>query len=306
MVRLADVWRPTDQLNRQPAPQGAVDRAHVPPSLRSYVGEAVGSLQRPFDFAVVMATTLRPTITDAIASVLAQDLPGRVQLLIGVDTPAGDPGLIEQACRRMPPNHAVQVLYPGYSTSRRHGGLHPAWDGGVLRTTLSYLANSQYVACLDDDNWYGPHHLSSLHRAIQGHDWAYALRWFVHPISRRPICEDQWESIGPAPRGTRVDPGGWVDPNCLAIDKLACEAVLRWWSIPLRNTTRAMDADRNVFDILSSEFRGRATNEASVFYALDESDPFRHPFRLEMIGAERYASAGIVTPAPRAQHAASR
>jgi hypothetical protein len=304
LVRATDVWRPTAQLTQQPAPPRIViPPAGMEPFLKNYVGEAVGALQVPFDFAVVMPTMLRPSIADAIASVFSQDLQGRVQLLIGVDAPGSDLSPIEKVCATIPRYHAVQILYPGYSTSRRHGGLHPAWDGGVLRTTLSYLANSRYVAYLDDDNWFAPHHLSSLYDTIQGQDWAYALRWFVHPRTRKPICEDRWESIGPTPQGTPVDPKGWVDPNCLAIDKLACEAVLRWWGIPLRNTVRAMDADRNVFDILSTEFRGRATNEASVFYALDESDPFRHPFRLEMIGADRYASAGAADPARRSQHA---
>jgi hypothetical protein len=294
LIRGADLWRATSQLLEQPSPPAVAARgyAKTEPFLRTYVGAFAGALQAPFDFAVVMPTILRPTIADAIASVFAQNFRGRIQLVIGIDELLGDLNLIEQACRQVPRHCAVQVLYPGYSTSRRRGGLHPAWDGGVLRTTLSYLANSRYVAYLDDDNWFAPHHLASLYDAIQGHDWAYALRWFVHPVSRQPICEDHWESIGPAAHGTSVDPRGWVDPNCLAIDKLACEAVLRWWSIPLRNTVRAMDADRNVFDILSAEFRGRGTNDASVFYSLDETDEFRHPFRLQMIGADRYASAG--------------
>lgn len=296
LVRGADLWRPMAQLEKQPPPLSSQpDRLRQNPFLLSSYGASVQALQAPFDFAVVMPTILRPTITDAIASVFDQDFVGRIQLIIGVDRPGGELRLVQQACQHIPPRHAVQVFYPGYSTSRRYGGLHPAWDGGVLRTVLSYLANSRYVAYLDDDNWFAPNHLSSLHAAIQGQDWAYTRRWFVHPRSRQPICEDLWESIGPLPQGTAVDPKGWVDPNCLALDKLACEAVLRWWSIPLRYTSRAMDADRNVFEILQSEFHGRATNQASVYYSMDEADEFRHPFRLAKIGADRYASAGAAT-----------
>jgi hypothetical protein len=293
-VRGTDIWRPTAELGRQPEPsEPTPDRRGPMPFFKSYIGESVAALQTPFDFAVVMPTTLRSTIGDAILSVFSQDLRGRVQLLIGIDAPKGDMDLVEQACRKVPPNHAVHLFYPGYSTSRRHGGPHPAWDGGAMRTILSYLANSRYIAYLDDDNWYASHHLSSLNEAIQGHDWVYSLRWYVHPVSRRPICEDRWESIGPAPHGTTIDPAGWVDPNCLAIDKIACESVLRWWSIPQRNSTYAMDADRNVFRILTTEFRGRGTNEPTVFYTITESDEFRHPFRLEMIGNARYAAAGL-------------
>lgn len=294
VVRGVDLWHPSTQLGRQPEPQARNPaQRSLPPFFKSYVGESVGDLQTPFDFTVIMPSILRPTIANAIDSVFAQDLHGRVQLVIGIDAPLGDMDVVDRVCRKIPPHHAVQVLYPGYSTSRRHGGMHPEWCGGALRTVACYLANSRYIAYLDDDNWYATHHLSSLHEALQGHDWAYSLRWYVHPESRRPICEDRWESIGPVP--TAVDPDGWIDPNCLAFDKLACEAMLRWWCIPQRNSPNATDADRNVFRILTTEFRGRGTNNASVFYALTESDRHRHPFRLEMIGAARYAaSAGAV------------
>ena len=180
------------------------------------------------------------------------------------------------------------LFYPGYSTSSRHGGLHAPQDGGSLRTILSYLANSCYVAYLDDDNWWSEDHLSALYAVLSaGAEWAYTLRWFVHPGSRQLICRDDWELVGPGVGFFR----GWVDPNCLAIDKIACEAVLRWWSIPQPNSANGMNADRNVFRILSTEFRGAPTNRHSVFYEITETDPM-HPYRLSVIGEQRYHAAG--------------
>lgn len=294
LLRASDTWHHITQLGRQPEPRiVAAEPDRAEPYFRTYAGTSIGTMQQPFDFAVVMPTILRPTIVDAISSVFSQKFQGRVQLLVGVDSPVGDFDTIQRACGTVPPKHLVQVFYPGYSTSRRHGGLQYCWYGGGLRTALSYLANSRYVAYLDDDNWYADGHLSSMYEALQGNDWAYSLRWFVHPTSRRPICEDLWEAIGPRAEGTEVDPDGWVDPNCLAIDKIACEAVLRWWSIPLRNSATGGDADRNVFRVLRTEFQGRGTGQATVFYTLSESDQFRHPFRLDKIGVERYAMAGL-------------
>ena len=110
---------------------------------------------------------------------------------------------------------------------------------------------------------------------------------FVHPDSRQPICLDEWESVGPGAGFFR----GWVDPNCLAIDKIACEAVLRWWSIPCPNSVSFMDADRNVFHMLSTEYRGAPTNRHSVFYKITETDSM-HPHRLNLIGEQRYHAAG--------------
>jgi hypothetical protein len=144
-------------------------------------------LQRPLDIAVVMPTLLRPTLLDAVRSVYAQSVDGRIQILIGIDKPEGDPAVIDAVVAERPSHCVVTIFYPGYSTSVRHGGLHPARDGGTLRTVMFYLANARHVALLDDDNWWHPDHLRHLRAAIEGRDWAYALRWYVHPATRRPI-----------------------------------------------------------------------------------------------------------------------
>ena len=254
-----EIWRPLGDLI-EPAP-GEPTKPFSAPFLKGLQGSQIASLQKPADFAVVMPTVLQPTITDAIQSVFNQRFDGTIQLLIGIDTGNYELARVEQLCRSVPDRRSVFLFYPGYSTSRRYGGLHPGRDGGSLRTVLSYLANSRYVAYLDDDNWWSEDHLSTMYSVLSaGAEWAYALRWFVHPDSRQPICLDEWESVGP-------DAGffsGWVDPNCLAIDKIACEAVLRWWSIPAPNSVKDTDADRNVFHILSTKYCGAPTNRHSA------------------------------------------
>jgi hypothetical protein len=250
-----------------------------------------GPAQPPADVAVVMPTTLRPTIIDAVRSVLAQDLPGRVQLLIGIDKAQHPVEPLAALLAEAPPGRDALLLDPGYSTSVRHGGLHPARDGGVLRIVLTYLANARRIAYLDDDNWWAPDHLSSLSAAIEGRAWAWSLRWFVHPRSRRAICVDEWESVGPDRGIFREKFGGWVDPNCLMIDKLQCDEVIRWWGIPLRGDPKAMSADRHIFHWLKARYPAAGTGRATAFYALDESDG-NHPSRLGLMGPQRYEAAG--------------
>jgi len=212
-----------------------------------------------------------------------------VQVLIGVDVTLNSLAALEETCRAVPERQCVFCLYSGYSTSRRHGGQHSEGGGGALLPILSYLANSRFVAYLDDDNWWSDDHLASMYQALIGAEWAYSGRWFVHPHSGRPVCKDEWESVGPS-RGEFRQFGGWVDPNCIAINKQACEAVLPWWLIPVRNSKSWMDADRNVFRILSREFSGRSTGRYSVFYTITEADEQRAA-RIRQIGAERYAAA---------------
>lgn len=253
LIRRSELWRITAGFVRQPAPPASPPPPR-PPLLRQFGPERGG-----FDIAVVMPTLLRPTIAEALRSVFAQDFPGTVQTLIGIDVPRGRLAAVEDACRDRPANHSVLLVDPGYSTSVRHGGLHPAWDGGVLRVVLSYLAASRHVAYLDDDNWWAPGHLAALRAALEGHDFAWARRRAVDRLSRAPGAEMPFD--------------GFIDPNCLAIDKLACEAVLRWWGVPLQRSDHGIDADRNVSRILRAEFRGRATGQLSVYYAPRDRPP---------------------------------
>ncbi|HTT74974.1 MAG TPA: glycosyltransferase family A protein [Candidatus Binataceae bacterium] len=288
VVRYRELRRPTAaHLAREPPP-GVSYSGSETPFLKVFQGSGV-DLRDSFDFTVVMPTTLRPTINRALRSIFSQQYDGRVQVWIGVDVPLGSLDLLQETCRAVPARQCVFCFYPGYSTSRRHGGQHAAGDGGALRTVLSYLANSRFVAYLDDDNWWSSDHLASLHQALNGAEWAYSLRWFVHPDSGRSICKDEWESIGPG-RGVFRQYGGWADPNGIAINKQVCEAVLPWWAIPMRNSPNARAADRNVFRILSREFNGRATGQYTVFYTVNEADSL-HKERLRLIGAERYAAA---------------
>ncbi|QDH17301.1 glycosyltransferase family protein [Swingsia samuiensis] len=240
--------------------------------------------QRPFDVAVVMPSLLRPSLKRAVESVFAQHGNLRVQIMIGVDTTPPEDALLvlEEAFRERPKDWVINVLWPGYSTSQRHGGLGRAKDGGVLRSVLSQLSNAPRIAYLDDDNWWAPHHLQTLLAAIEGYDWAWAGRWFVHPKTQRPICEDQWESVGPGGGIFRETQGGFVDPNCLMIDRTRVPEALDLWNHPMAEDKTQLTADRNVFRWLK-ERSGRPTGEYSSFYVVRETDGMQ-PFRLRFMG----------------------
>lgn len=223
--------------------------------------------QSPFDVAVIMTTIGRSTIKQAIDSIYQQKGIQRIQLLIGVDMPIGDFSGIDQLLSQTPNYVSVAFFYPGYSTSIRHGGIHNAFDGGSMRTILSYLANARYLTYLDDDNWYAPHHLRTMLDAIKNHSWCFSLRYFVDPESREPICLDTWESIGPGKGIFNEKWGGWCAPNTVMIDKILCESVLAWWSVPLHGDQSRLTADRHVFHWLNKSGHPGETNEPTVFYA---------------------------------------
>ncbi|HEX8961579.1 MAG TPA: glycosyltransferase family A protein [Rhodocyclaceae bacterium] len=247
--------------------------------------------QQQFDVAVVIQTVLRPSLERAVESVYAQDFPGRIQILVGIDKRLGDPRLIEKLQRRCPPNMHLTVVDPGYSTSVRHGSIYSNQFGGALRAVLTYLANSRYVAYLDDDDWFAPDHLATLRNAIEGVDWAFSYRWYVNPFDSLPICVDTWENMGPGKGIFSERFGGFVCPSTLMLDKVKTHFVLPNWCIAMGP---AGDGEDRVLlaALLRSNLTWRCTGAATVFYVIKPEDGM-HPDRERFIASTGYDLAKL-------------
>jgi len=248
-----------------------------------------GGWQVPFDAAVVIPTTLRPTLARALLSVFAQDFPGRVQILIGIDRPAVTEDPLGEFVGSRPDHMAITIASLPYSTSARHGGLYPNFYGGALRSILTLAANSRLVAYLDDDNWWAPDHLSSLAEAIAGYDWAYSQRIFADPVTGETIARDDWESVGPGAGVYAEGFGGFVDPSSLMIDKIACHEVVGLWS--LAGFADGSGEDRLILRALVPRHPVRATDRATSYYAMNPHDR-NHAARVQYL-----REAGITLPA---------
>ena len=68
-------------------------------------------------------------------------------------------------------------------------------------------------------------------------------------------------------------PGGFVDPNCLMIDKLKCDAAIRCWTIPMSGDARRRTADRTVFDALRRQPAVGFTGAVTSYYVIAPVDP---------------------------------
>lgn len=245
------------------------------PFLRTYCDERA-DLQSPYDVAVVIPTVLRASLCRALRSIFEQDHQGRIQVLIGIDLPLGDFSAIEDILLERPSHISVTFLWLGYSTKIKRGGNWQPWGGGGLRTILSFLANARYIAYLDDDNWYGPDHLSSLLSAIKNKSWAFSRRWFVHEDKDEPICEDIWESVGPNKGVFKDNFGGFVDTNCYMIDKLKTLPVLAYWCITdgrFHHNSNEGGEDRVVFHYLNKHYKDWGdTAKPTVSYRISGKD----------------------------------
>src|SRR3712207_7660246 len=60
--------------------------------------------------------------------------------------------LFRSILARRPANVSAVVVELPYSTSIRHGGVHMPFEGGALRSILSFVSNGRYLTYLDDDN----------------------------------------------------------------------------------------------------------------------------------------------------------
>jgi len=222
--------------------------------------------QTPADIAVIIPSTLRPSLARAVHSIFAQDFAGSIQILVGIDTNQNDPTILQILTAAAPLHISLTIFDPGYSTSTRHGGLYSNHYSGALRTILSYTANAKFLAYLDDDDFWAANHLSALHKAIGAKDWAFSYRWFTDRETGWPICRDEWDSVGPG-RGINQERfGGFVGPSALFLDKLKCHFVLPNFS--LAAFADGTGEDRLVFDALLKNHAWAASKVYSCFYEI--------------------------------------
>jgi hypothetical protein len=223
-----------------------------------------------FEVAAIIPTIVRSQLLRSVRSVFEQDFQGTIQIMLGIDHAVGNREIIDLLLTECPENRKITVVDLGYSTSATRGGFYSAVSGGALRTVLSYAANSRYLAYLDDDNWWAPNHISSLRQAIDGVDWAFSLRWYVDPTSQKPLFIDEWESVGPD-NGMYADLyHGFVDTNCLMIDKRKCHWDLPAWCIAL-NKDGSGD-DRVIYERLRRDRSYAATGKATAFYVIQSGN----------------------------------
>lgn len=242
------------------------------------------------DLAVVIPTAGRDSLLRAVRSVYAQDFPGRIQILVGLDIDlTGRAGALRAAlAAELPARMSLTWLDLGYSTSRRHGGVHSCHFGGALRTILTFCAQARTILYLDDDDWWAPFHVRLLAQAIAGRRWAFSLCWYADSDAATALAVDEIESVGPD-RGIYKDRfGGFVRPSALALDKIDLAPILHLWShSPLPGGD---GEDRLIFDQLRRVPERGETGVASVYYAIDPRDA-AHGMRLQYLAAKGVTAA---------------
>lgn len=132
---------------------------------------------------VITPTIGKPELKDAIDSVMNQTVNCRhVVVIDGLENAAGVPTA---------DGEKLQICYTPENTGAN--GL----NGQRIYAAYPHLVNSDYVAFLDEDNWYAPDHIESLIDTIESKalDFAYSLRG-IYSNDGKYECNDDCESLG--------------------------------------------------------------------------------------------------------------
>jgi glycosyltransferase involved in cell wall biosynthesis len=78
------------------------------------------------------------------------------------------------------------------------------WNGHRIYGAMSLLCNSEFIAFLDEDNWYDPEHIEEILRAIRAQNaaWGFSLRKLWNICRLRQMREPRKSSSG----GVRHEP----------------------------------------------------------------------------------------------------
>jgi glycosyltransferase involved in cell wall biosynthesis len=177
---------------------------------------------------VVTLTRQRPQmLRRAMASVYAQDYPGTIEHVIVIDDDPDSVHVVESAPVR-PGLRAVAHLVP-----RPPGEVdEPAGDRRRVYPRLSRLFNTgarvssaDWIAFLDDDNEYEPHHLRSLRECAERHGVpaVHSGRSMLCPDGS-PYLREVWHTVDDPVEGARIfqlmcDRGVWLRGTNTLLDR---------------------------------------------------------------------------------------
>ena len=138
---------------------------------------------------VITPTVGRPSLTQAMESVRNQTYKNLTHLVV-IDGPEYfENAMSKMSIKKQSPSN-VQITTSPYNT----GG--DGFYGHRIYAGYSHLVNQDYVAFLDEDNWFEPNHIQSLVEELEknDYDWVHSLRKVY--VENDYLADDCCESIG--------------------------------------------------------------------------------------------------------------
>lgn len=158
----------------------------------------------------------------------------------------------------------VQISIAPYNTGG--GGFY----GHRVYAAYPHLINTDYIAFLDEDNWFEPDHIKSLVDTIetQNLDWAYSLR-NIYSKEGEFIAEDCCESLGKWPIfwADMRNPEFLVDTSSYLFKREVLNETAHHWHF-------GWGGDRRFYYIISNhyeKFKYHTNGKHTMNYRLDDA-----------------------------------
>ena len=142
------------------------------------------------------------------------------------------------------------------------------FNGQRIYAAYPHLVNSDYVAFLDEDNWFEPDHIETLVKTIEAKnlDFAYSLRK-IHSPTKKYLCNDECESLGKWPifmsRGSQYGNQYLVDTSSYLFKREFIQKTCHLWH------SGAWGEDRRYYYAVKDKAKYDTSGKYTLCYRLD-------------------------------------
>ena len=213
---------------------------------------------------VVTPTTGTSYLSKCIESVQNQTLPGVVHLIVvdGPEYAEKVQEMVEPYRLKMP----VHVMVLPFNSGA------DGWNGHRIYASMALLLDFDYIAYLDEDNFYDPDHLQGVQELLLKDkvDWTFSLRKILDTEGNL-VALDNCESLGNMCHTVLSWDDFLVDTSCYFLSKEVAQAMAPHWMHKAR--TGDVEADRAVCQFLLGHptFKGKGVAKHTLNYTVARS-----------------------------------
>jgi glycosyltransferase involved in cell wall biosynthesis len=208
---------------------------------------------KPKTVTIITPTIGSPKLQDALVGVQNQTYK-HIQHLVVIDGPE----YVSDVSKHIYRNTKTTIAPENTGAN--------GYNGQRIYASYPHLVNSDYIAFLDEDNWYDTNHIEILVKKIeeQNLDWAYSLRK-IYSDDKKFLIEDNCESLGKWPIcfSQEDNPQYLIDTSCFLFKREFITKTCHLWH------TGPWGEDRRFLEYIRNRSKWNTTGQYTLCYRLD-------------------------------------